>query len=106
VQAISLAVAPVSPAMIHPAHAMGVFRRNERFERDDGRDPGTRSIEAAARLGVLMAQTSQRGFEVFTVHGGGPPVDPYRPDDIRAEVLARLCLVADIDRSSFFVAGG
>ena len=100
-QAISFAVTPVSSDMIHPAHAMGVFRSDERFERDDGRDPGIRCMEAAARLGVLMAETSQRGFEVFTVHGGAPPVDPYRPDDIRAEVLARLCLVGDPARSSF-----
>ena len=105
-QAISLAVAPVSPAMIHPAHAMGVFRRNERFERDDGRDPGTRSIEAAARLGVLMAQTSQRGFEVFTVHGGRPPLPPFRPPDIRSEILARLSLVANPERSSILLRVG
>jgi len=85
---------------------MGVFLADERFEGDNGRDTGTRSMAAAARLGVLMAETSQRGFEVFTVHGGRPPVNPYRPDDIRAEVLARLCLVADRARSSFLVAGG
>ena len=107
VQALSLAVAPVCPAMIHSAHAMGVFRRNERFERDDGRDPGIRCMEAAARLGVLMAETSQRGFEVFTVHGGRPPLlPPFRPSCIRIEVLARLCLVADPDRSSFVLRVG
>ena len=100
-QALSFAVAPVSPAMIHPAHALGVFRPNERFVPDMGPDMGTQYMEAAARLGVVMAVTSQRGFEVFTVHGGGPPGNPYRPDDIRAEVLARLCLVANTDRSSF-----
>ena len=87
--------------MIHPAHALGVLRPDERVPLDMGQDMGTQYMEAAARLGVVMAVTSQRGFEVFTVHGGGPPGNPYRPDDIRAEVLARLCLVANTDRSSF-----
>ena len=101
-----LAVARVSPAMIHPAHAMGVFHPDEIFWFSMDPNRVTRYMEASARLGVLMAETSQRGFEVFTVHGGGPPGNPYRPDDIRAEVLARLCLVANRDRSSIFVAGG
>ena len=92
--------------MIHPAHAMGVFRRNERFEESMDLDRGTRSLVAAAALGVFMAETSQRGFEVFSANAYLPPRNPYRPDDIRAEVLARLCLVANPNRSSFFVAGG
>ena len=100
-QAISFAVTPVSSAMIHPAHAMGAFGINERVDVDARLFNPALHVEAAARLGVVMAETSQRGFEVFTVHGGGPPGNPYRPDDIRAEVLARLCLVADTDRSSF-----
>ena len=102
VQAISFAVTPVSSAMIHPVHAQGAFRIDERFNERMDPDFGAQCAEAAARLGVVMAVTSQRGFEIFTVHGGGPPGNPYRPDDIRAEVLARLCLVADEERSSFF----
>ena len=89
--------------MIHPAHAMGAFGINERV--DARLFSEAQFVEAAARVGVVMAATSQRGFEVFTVHGGGPPGNPYRPDDIRVEVLARLCLVANSDRSSIFVAG-
>ena len=92
--------------MTHPAHAMGAFRAKERFFPGKFAEHMEGYMTAAARVGVVMAETSQRGFEVFTVHGGRPPVDPYRPDDIRAEVLGRLCLVADTDRSSFFVAGG
>ena len=92
--------------MIHPAHARGALQADETFRPHGPGEEMGGAMEAAARLGVVMAEASQRGFEVFTVHGGRPPVDPYRPDDIRAEVLGRLCLVADTDRSSFFVAGG
>ena len=61
---------------------------------------------AAARVGIVMAETAQRGFRVFTTYGGGVPQPPFRPEDPRIEVLARLCLVANEVRSSFFLLCG
>ena len=61
---------------------------------------------AAARVGIVMAETAQRGFRVFTTYGGRQPVEPFRPIDPRIEVLARLCLVANEVRSSFFLLCG
>jgi hypothetical protein len=92
--------------MIHPAHVMGALQADERFmPHRPGEEMGG-AMEAAARLGVVMAEASQRGFEVFTVHGGGPPLPPFRPPDIRSEVLARLCLVANPERSSILLRVG
>ena len=106
-QAICFAAAPASPAMTHPAHAMGAFRAKERFFPGKFAEPMEGYMTAAARVGVVMAETSQRGFEVFTVHGGRPPLlPPFRPSCIRIEVLARLCLVANPDRSSFVLRVG
>ena len=54
---------------------------------------------AAQRLAVLFGETGQRGFAVFAECGGRAPVAaPFRPADIRIEVLARLCLVANTKR--------
>ena len=61
---------------------------------------------AAARLAIVMAETAQRGFRVFTTYGGGVRETEFRPEEDRIEVLARLCLVANQVRSSFFLLCG
>ena len=108
VQPIWVAADPASPGMIHPAHTFGFVPDDDTMEiamnLEESAFPTHR--EVAARLGVLMAVTNQRGFEVFTKHGGRPPLPPFRHPDIRIEVLARLCFVADNYRSSFLLRVG
>jgi hypothetical protein len=62
---VGLAVARGSPAMIHPAHAMGVFRADERFERDNGRDNGRSMASGPAGRGSRRSRSPL----------GAPPVN-------------------------------
>ena len=102
------AARPAHP--IHPIHEKGVFRANEKIDPaywTDENSSNSICMVAAQRLGLLFADLNQRGFAIFTECGGRlPAVDAFRPNDIRVEVLARLCLVANTDRSCFFLGGG
>ena len=101
------AARPAHP--IHPIHEKGVFRANEKIDPSVWSDENYNNnvcMVAAQRLGLLFADLNQRGFSIFTECGGRPSAaETFRRDDIRIEVLARLCLVANTDRSSFFWEG-